>query len=79
MLSSTSKARGTAREPLFFCAICRQRHVEYKISKIKLSISMIVATPATESTKASPTNSSIFIIEYQKASADFTQGRRKLN
>jgi hypothetical protein len=51
--SSTSKARETPREPLFFCAICEQQGAQYKINKIKLSMSMIVVTPTTESTNAS--------------------------
>jgi hypothetical protein len=51
----TLKARGTSREPLFIFTVCgfAARNGQYKISKTKLSISMIAVTPATESTKAS--------------------------
>jgi hypothetical protein len=36
-----------------FCAFASSKGNQYKISKIKLSISMITVTPAMESTKAS--------------------------
>jgi hypothetical protein len=51
--SLTQKARGITREPLYLLRHLRTaKGNQYRISKIKLSISMTAVTPATESAKA---------------------------
>ena len=47
------KAKPLAAYRRRLCCLCGCGAIQYKISKIKLSISMIAVTPATESTNAS--------------------------